>query len=123
MKIALATVTAIASLGLVACQSTRGRVSDKEDLLSAAGFSIKLADSPEGQQGLRSLPANQFVPKSQGDQVTFLYADPVVCNCLYVGDQQAYNNYQHEIFERKLTEQQHLAVQMAMTTDDWEALY
>jgi hypothetical protein len=123
MKTAPVLFAVIAALALLGCESTRGRISENGNLLSATGFSIRPADSPEGQRALRSLPANTFVSRWQGNQVTFLYADPVVCNCLYVGDQLAYNNYQHEMYERKLAEQQHLAVRMAMSTYNWEALY
>ena len=55
------------------------------------------------------LAPHRFVRQANGDQVTYLYADPLVCNCLYVGDQQAYGRYRQEVFQRKLADEQQLA--------------
>src|SRR5579885_729823 len=82
---------------LPACVSTQQRVAQKEDQLAAAGFEVKPANTPEREQMLRRLPPNRFVQRVHGDNVHYVYADPIVCNCLYVGTQQAYNNLkEHE---------------------------
>ncbi|HTV52235.1 MAG TPA: hypothetical protein VME21_13695 [Steroidobacteraceae bacterium] len=97
---------------LAGCESMQGRVSDKEDLLAAAGFDVKPATTPERLAELRSLPANKFVSRAKGDHVEYLYADPLVCNCLYVGDQSAFNAYKREVFQRKLADEQQLTAEL-----------
>jgi hypothetical protein len=52
---------------LAACQSTQ--VLQTEDALTAAGFSVRIADTAERQEMLNRLPANQFVQRVQGNIV------------------------------------------------------
>ena len=74
-------------------------VSHQEAQLQAAGFRMVPADTPERQAQLTSLPARQFVRGLNGPFITFTYADPLVCNCLYVGSGEAYATY-HRILAR-----------------------
>lgn len=114
--IAAITVTA-AALCVVGCKSTQ--IENKEDLLSAAGFQMKPANTPERQASLKALPANKFVPKTMDDKTEYVYADPVVCNCLYVGDQNAYSAYKKEVFQRNLADEQQLTAQMYTQPFAW----
>ena len=41
-----------------------------------------------------------------GDAVVYLYADPLVCNCLYIGSQEAYGRYRQERLQQRMLEQQ-----------------
>jgi hypothetical protein len=113
----------LAGLGVLgACQTLQQRVAEKEDNLAAAGFIIRPANTPERQAMLVKLPSNRFVQRVKGDNVRYVYADPLVCVCLYVGSQRAYSRYtQHE-------QQQHLADGQPMTAQtysdaawNWEA--
>lgn len=98
---------------LGACQAQQQRVSEHEDNLAAAGFVFRPANTPERQAMLARLPPHRFVQRVKGDAVTYIYADPLVCGCLYVGSQQAYGNYkQHE-------QQQHLADEQQMTAQTY----
>jgi hypothetical protein len=76
---------------LAGCQSTQ--VLQTEDALTAAGFSVRIADTAERQEMLNRLPANQFVQRVQGNIVHYVYADPRVCGCLYIGTQQDFDQY------------------------------
>ena len=42
---------------------------------------------------LNRLPPNQFVQRVRGNSVHYVYADPVVCSCLYIGTQQDFDQY------------------------------
>ncbi|HYZ62846.1 MAG TPA: hypothetical protein VE650_10365 [Acetobacteraceae bacterium] len=97
---------------LSACASQQQVVQQREDLLAAAGFTVRPANTPQRQTLLRTLPPNRFVQRVRGDQVVYLYADPLVCACLYVGDQAAYGRYRQEVFQRRLVSDQLLAAQM-----------
>jgi hypothetical protein len=76
---------------LAACQSTQ--VLQQEDDLSAAGFTVRIADTAERQDMMNRLPPNQFVQRVSGNSVHYVYADPVVCGCLYIGTQQEFDRY------------------------------
>lgn len=102
---------------LVACQTLSQRVTDKEDLLAAAGFTVRPADTPQRMASLRALPANKFVTKAKGDGFMYIYADRVVCSCLYVGDQNAFNAYKREVFTRNIVDQQQLTAETY--SDQW----
>jgi hypothetical protein len=115
----LAGISAAVVLGLGACASTKERVQEKEDLLAAAGFVMRPANTPARESELTSLPRHKFVTRVKGGNVEYLYADPVVCNCLYTGDQKAFGNYKHELFERHLANQQQLTAEMYQEPPGW----
>jgi hypothetical protein len=102
----------IAGLALSACESTKSRVSQQEDLLSAAGFTVKPANTPQRQSELQTLPADKFVTHAKNDRVVYVYADPLVCDCLYVGDQNAFNAYKREMFQQHIADEQQLTAEM-----------
>ncbi|GGC55325.1 hypothetical protein [Chelatococcus reniformis] len=99
----------VAALAVGACQSTTTR---KEDMMAAAGFKIRLADTPEKLANLQKLPPNTFVPRTVNGQTVFVYADPLVCKCLYYGSQQAFQTFQGLNFEQRISSQDLLAAQM-----------
>ena len=80
----------VCTIALSGCSTI---VSHQEDELAAAGFRAQPADTPERQAMLTSLPSQQFVRGLTGDFITYTYADPLVCHCLYVGSDSAYSNY------------------------------
>ena len=67
------------------------------DLLAAAGFVQRKADTPERIAALKSLPPHQFVMRNSNGSVKYMYADPIACNCIYVGGQLAYNQYRQKM--------------------------
>jgi hypothetical protein len=46
-----------------------------------------------------------------GDVVHYVYADPLVCGCLYVGSQQAYNQYKANLLQQQLADEQQLTAE------------
>jgi hypothetical protein len=105
-------IAACAITALAACQTQQQRITEHEDKLSAAGFTVKPANTPERQAMLHKLPPNKFVQRANGDNVHYVYADPVVCNCLYVGSEQAFNQYKRAEQEQRLADQQEMTAQM-----------
>lgn len=82
-------------VGLItACQTPAARVATHENNLAVAGFLVRPANTPERRAMLARLPAHKFVQHAKGDTVQYVYADPSVCKCLYVGSQAAYAKYQ-----------------------------
>jgi len=105
----LGTVLAVSALG--ACESQQQIVTAREDKLSAAGFVIKPANTPERQAMLARLPAHKFVIRQNGDTIHYVYADPLVCDCLYVGTQQAYNQYKANQLAQNIADEQLMTAQ------------
>jgi hypothetical protein len=66
------------------------------------------------------LPANKFIPKAKGDGLSYIYADPVVCNCLYVGDQTAFSAYKKEVFTRNIVDEQQLTAETYNDQWNWD---
>jgi DNA-binding MarR family transcriptional regulator len=102
-------------LGLIllsACQSTPPDVAAHEDKLAAAGFVMRIADTPERRSMLSRLPIDQFVIRQSGNTIHYVYADPLVCGCLYVGTEQAFAQYQQNQRLANLANQEQLIAQM-----------
>ncbi len=102
----------LTTLALSACQTQQQLITAREDKLAAAGFIIKPANTPERQTMLTRLPANQFVTRQNGDTIHYVYSDPIVCGCLYVGTQQAYNQYRANQLAQHLADEQQMSAQM-----------
>ena len=85
---------------------------DQENSLSAAGFKVLPANTPERQAMLTRLPPNQLAQHFEGDQVSYLYGDPLVCRCLYAGDQEAFGRYQQTQIARRVAYNQLQAAQL-----------
>ncbi len=92
--------TAIALSGCAAMRREEAR--DTGGLLVSAGFRPRPADTPERAQQLRAMPALKIVSTSKDGHVVYRYADPYSCECLYVGDEQAYHEYKRLALEQEL---------------------
>ena len=91
-------ITIIGSALLVAaCANSAPEAAATADQLTAAGFVQRKADSPERIAALKSLPPHQFVIRDSNGSVKYLYADPIACDCIYVGGQHAYDQYRQKM--------------------------
>ncbi|QEO18108.1 hypothetical protein [Acetobacter vaccinii] len=106
---------------LPSCESTKEIITQKEDHLTAAGFAYKPASTPKLQAMLDHLPAHRFLRRVHGTSVFYIYADPTVCDCLYVGDQAAFSKYQQYRQAKALANEETDAAVMDYqdTTWDW----
>jgi hypothetical protein len=99
-------------LMLWSCASLREtEIRNTEDLLAAAGFIMKPADTPERMANLQSLPPHRIVTQRRNGDVYYVYADPDVCRCVWVGNQQAYSSFQKLRIEKQIAEQRLLAAE------------
>jgi hypothetical protein len=81
-----------ASTALAGCM-TMG-VQDKEGQLSAAGFVRHEADTPQKVAKLQALPQNTIVFAQRKRGNVYIYADAAGCNCAFIGNEAAYQQYQ-----------------------------
>ncbi len=96
-----ATIAIGAGFLVAACANGGAVVSDREDMLAGTGFVPKKADNVPRMAMLKSLPSHQFVAKTINGRTAYLYADPTVCGCVYVGDQSAYDQYRLKMAARQ----------------------
>ena len=100
---------------LTACQSMPPDIGAYDDSLAAAGFIMKPANTPQREAMLSRLPAHRFLIRQNGNVVHYVYADQLVCDCLYVGTQQAYDQYRSNQLAQNIASERQLA---ALTYDD-----
>ena len=88
-------------------------VQNKEDMLAAAGFTLVPANTPQRQASLTSLPPHKFIHHgARNNAVVFIYADPTICDCLYVGNQAAYDRYRQNVFAQNIANEQQMTAQI-----------
>jgi hypothetical protein len=107
------------ALGIAGCVSAQQQVAQKEDLLAAAGFQVRPADSPHRVAAMKRLPPNKFVIKVVNGNPVYLYADPLDCNCVYFGNQQNWDAYKQEMFAKQLADEQQMTAIMSQDSWDW----
>jgi hypothetical protein len=62
--------------------------------LSSAGFRVQVANDAAGKKAMNALPPHRFVVHRYGNnEVRYLYAEPNHCVCIFIGTQEAYQNY------------------------------
>jgi len=64
-----------------------------EDNLRAAGFSIEVADTTAKRADLQTPPARQVLAEVRDGKTVYVYRDPTVCQCVYVGGEPQYRQY------------------------------
>lgn len=118
---AVGSAALLVALGLAVsgCQSTTETIQKKDDLLSAAGFVPQPANTTGRQAAMKKLPPNKFVQQAQGDQIVYLYSDPIVCQCVYFGNQAAYAQYRQMVFQQNLADERRMTAIMAQNTFDF----
>ena len=78
-------------VAVAACESNSQL---KSDMLSQAGFKPTRPTTPAQLASLRSLPPHKLTKKTTPKGKTmWVYADPTICGCLYIGNQTAHDNY------------------------------
>jgi hypothetical protein len=106
-------------MAVAGCATPQQQVAQKEDLLAAAGFQVRPADSPHRVAAMKRLPPNKFVMKVANGNPVYLYADPLDCNCLYLGTQQNWDAYKQEMFARQLADEAQMTAVMNQEAWDW----
>jgi hypothetical protein len=86
---------ALAGALLTACAAMKAEeATNKEQLLAAAGFKMQLANTPEKLAHLKTLTQQKIVVHEKGGINYYVYADATTCQCLYIGQDANYQNYQ-----------------------------
>lgn len=86
----------VLALGLLACTPPTPAgygPGAKEDRLAAAGFKKRPIKTEAQLADFRQIPAHMIRPTTYKGKPVYVYADPTICGCLYMGGTTAYNNY------------------------------
>ena len=104
-------------LSVTGCAAIRAHQTvETEQVLAAAGFQVKPADTPEKLAHLQTLTPRKVVRYTRNGQPQYVYADPETCKCLYVGDEQRYQKYQELSLQKKIADEQ-----MSAAQTNWDA--
>jgi hypothetical protein len=119
-------ITTILGIALTACATTQQTEAiDKERMLAAAGFQMRLANTAEKMAHLNTLPQRKLIPHQKGDEVFYVYADAMYCKCIYAGPYKAYSRYQQMAVNKSIEEMSASYAQQdnpmqAVDTMDWD---
>lgn len=61
--------------------------------LRDAGFIARVADTPALIARLRTLPPRKFVRRAKAGRHYYIYVDPDLCKCAFLGDEDAMKTY------------------------------
>ena len=88
-----------------------------EELLAAAGFKIKPADTPQRMAHLTTLQPFKLIARSRDGQFIYTYADPQYCKCLYAGGPKEYQEFERLKFQKQQAATELMASEE--TSMDW----
>jgi hypothetical protein len=108
-----AAVAVLMSWVLAGCAETpRQRAHRLEPMLSAAGFHMVPADTAQRQQELASHTPLKMRYYFANGKPHYWFADPYVCNCVYVGNEASFQQYQQLRLEQQMAEREQAAAAM-----------
>jgi hypothetical protein len=88
-----------------------------EQLLAAAGFEMKLADTPEKLANLSALtPRRTLIPQERDNRLYYVFADPDLCKCLYVGTAMQYQR----ALQASFVNDQSIAIGQQLNALSWD---
>jgi hypothetical protein len=114
---ALCSVTcSILVLSITACaiqETPQQRAQRIEPILAAAGFNMIPADSDNKKTIVSSLaPLKLHYYIGKDGKPHYWFADPYECNCVYRGDETAYQRYQNLRLQQKMVAEQERAAEL-----------
>lgn len=117
----------LAVLGSGCTPTLRQQAAQIEPMLSAAGFKMKLADTPEKLAKLQALPQLKFRTLTRDSKTYYAYTDAEGCRCTYLGDEAAFQSYQRLLQQQRMaredSEAANVSEDAAIVGDDaiWES--
>ena len=117
MKVSLRALIMILALAVTlgGCASAQiQKTESTEQLLSAAGFQMKFADTPQKQALIEKIPARTLLTYPYKGKVVYVYRD---VNTLYMGTPEAYRRYQQLAVDKQIAKELLEAAEINETTD------
>jgi hypothetical protein len=98
------------AVSLGACATSQARQMDQ--MLAASGFQVRPAFDAERQQQLATMKPLTLTRIVQDGQNFWVVADPKVCQCLYVGNEAAYQRYSQLALQKQLQDEALMTAEM-----------
>ena len=83
------TILAILAVGATAAACS-SKPESKQDMLADSGFKVVSLKTPGQAASFKKLPPHKLTRKTYQGKTVWLYADPTMCGCLYMGGTSAY---------------------------------
>jgi hypothetical protein len=103
-------------------ETPRQRAQRIEPMLAAAGFHMYVANTPAKLKDLKSLTPLKMRYYMHGGELHYWFADPVNCNCIYIGLEKNYQRYQRLRIQEKMVTREEEAAQEAEMAAQQEQL-
>jgi len=98
------------AIGLAGCASYAQRYAQaNEEGLRAAGFTMRLADTPEKLASLQAITQRKVLVYTWLGQPYYVWPDARFCRCFYIGSEPQYQEYARLGFEQKLAQERQTA--------------
>lgn len=95
------------------CQAIKNQdAASKEQMLAAAGFQRKVAQTPEQLDDIQKMAQRKFVTQIKDGKLMYVYPDFAACRCVYVGTESNYQEYQKMAFQKDLADEQQATAAM-----------
>lgn len=95
----------VLGVALTGCATAeKDYVLNTEELLAAAKFKMKPADTPEKLNHLKTLTQLKVFPVERDGKRYYVYADAADCKCLYVGNEKAFKYYKDLAVKQRMAE-------------------
>jgi hypothetical protein len=89
-------VVFVFALALVGCATVeKDTALDKERLLVASGFQLRLADTPQKLEKIKTMSQRKLIRSRTNGSIHYIFADATDCKCLYVGTEKAYKRFKN----------------------------
>ena len=82
------------AIGCATQETPTQRAERIEPLLSAAGFHMTPASTPSQQNALKTMTPLKVRYYPYKGKLHYWFADPDYCDCLFIGNQTAYDHYE-----------------------------
>lgn len=84
------------ALALVGCATVeKDTAMDIERLLAASGFQMRLADTPQKIDKIKTMTQRKLIRHQRNGTIDYIYADATDCKCLYAGTEKAYKKFKN----------------------------
>jgi len=93
-------------------ETPRQRAKRIEPMLSAAGFHMHQADTPQRQEELNSRTPLKVRYYVRDGKPHYWFADPTICQCIYIGTEHNYQNYEQIRLQQRTAQREEAAAMM-----------
>jgi len=99
------TIALAAALSVAGCAGPpKDPTFQQMNALAAAGFDLKMADTQAKLERIKKLPQLRLVQVEDKARQLYVYADAQSCQCLYLGDKNAYRRLIDQSRQQKIDE-------------------